>query len=84
MVISAHWTGAFDDQEGFSDEIARELLVERDPNLEQWGVLRIVVIRGYNMGIARAQVSHVFQGTPAEWRERLGLASPAVPPGTKP
>jgi len=83
LIISVQWTGNSYDDEALSDDVAKKIL-EGDHAVAQLGVLRIVVSHGFNIGIANAHVSQAFQHTPAEWRERLGLAPLAEPPGTKP
>jgi uncharacterized RDD family membrane protein YckC len=78
MVVTVHWTGDADQQGVLSEELARTLLLN-DPKIDQWDALRVVVVRGYNIGIANANVSQVFQHTPAEWRDLLDSTTPRDP-----
>ncbi len=69
FVVSASWSGKRSDGEAFADEVAK-MILQQDPEAQNHDVLRIVVIRGYDLGIARAQQSDAFERTPAEWKER--------------
>lgn len=70
FVVSASWSGKRSDGEALADEVAK-MILQQDPEVQNHDVLRIVVIRGYDLGIARAQQSDAFERTPAEWKERL-------------
>jgi uncharacterized RDD family membrane protein YckC len=78
IIVTVHWTGDSDQQGVFSEELVRTLLLN-DPKIDQWGALRVVVVRGYNIGVANANVSQVFQHTPAEWRDLLDSTTPRDP-----
>jgi uncharacterized RDD family membrane protein YckC len=71
------------DKEGFADQVAK-LIIGRDPTVKEHDSLKVVVIRGYNLGIARAQVSYFYEHTPAEWNTRLfGASSVTETPSSK-
>lgn len=79
LVINVSWVGKSADEEGFADQVAR-LILQHDSTVPQHDLLRVVIIRGYDLGIAHAQVSHPYEHTPAEWNTRLfGSLSPAGP-----
>lgn len=59
-----------------ADSVAR-LVIEHDPTVKKHDSLKVVVIRGYNIGIAHAQISYFYEHTPAEWNTRLFGAAPA-------
>jgi uncharacterized RDD family membrane protein YckC len=58
------------DKEAIADKVAK-LIIEHDPTVKEHDQLKIIVIRGYSLGIASAQVSYHYQHTPAEWNARL-------------
>ncbi len=64
--INDNWT----DKQAFADQVGK-LIINQDPTVRDRDLLKIVVIRGYNLGIAHAQVSYYYQHTPAEWNARL-------------
>jgi hypothetical protein len=77
--LNGNITGDFKEKwaskQGFADQVAR-LVIEHDPTVKDHDQLKIVVIRGYNLGIAHAEVSYFYQHTPVEWNARLFAASP--------
>jgi len=75
LVISVTWTGKATDEQAFADQVAK-LIIEHDPKVKEHDLLRVVMIRGYDLGIAHAQVSNSFEHTPAEWSTRLFGTSP--------
>jgi uncharacterized RDD family membrane protein YckC len=76
LVINIYWAGKSSGEEAFVDRVAR-LILQDDPKVQEHDLLRIGMIRGYNLGIAHAQVSHYFEHTPSEWRARLFGTWPA-------
>jgi uncharacterized RDD family membrane protein YckC len=70
LVVSVRWTGKAASETAFADDIAR-LLMRQDPKVQDHDSLRIVLIRGYDIGIAHAQAAHPFEHTPAAWNARL-------------
>jgi uncharacterized RDD family membrane protein YckC len=70
FIVSAFWTGERSDDEAFADKVAK-LILQNDPQAQDHDVLRVVVIRGYDLGIARAQRTDPVERTPAEWKARL-------------
>jgi uncharacterized RDD family membrane protein YckC len=66
-------------KQAFADEVAR-LIIGHDSTVNDHDSLKVVVIRGYNLGIARAQISYFYQHTPAEWGARLFGTSPGAEP----
>lgn len=77
LVISVRWTGNAASETAFVDEIAR-LLMRQDPKVQDQDLLRIVLIRGYDLGIAHAQTTHFFEHTPAAWNARLFGTPPTM------
>jgi uncharacterized RDD family membrane protein YckC len=76
LIVNVHWTGNPAEEQAFADQVAK-LIIEHDSKVKEHNFLRVVMIRGYDIGIAHAQVSHAFEHTPAEWNARLFGASPA-------
>lgn len=74
LVVNAHWAGKSEDAEAFADQIAAAILAH-DKDAEGYGSLSISLIRGYDLGIAHAQVSRRFAHTIAQWNELLGKPS---------
>jgi uncharacterized RDD family membrane protein YckC len=65
-------------KQAFADQVAK-LVIGHDSTVNDHDSLKVVVIRGYNLGIARAQISYFYQHTPAEWNARLFGTSSAEP-----
>ena len=79
LVINVYWTGKSADEQAFADHVAK-LIIEHDSKVKEHDLLRVIMIRGYDLGIAHAQVSHPYERTPAEWNARLFGTSPAEGP----
>jgi uncharacterized RDD family membrane protein YckC len=70
FVVNVFWTGRQSEDEAFGNDVAKQI-IQNDPNVDGYDVLRIVIIHGYNLGIAQAQRNHAFGRTPSEWKARL-------------
>ena len=77
LVIDIRWTGKSGDEEAFANDAAR-LILGHDEKAQGYDLLRIVVVRGYDMGIAHAQISRSYEHTPAEWSTRLSGRQPTL------
>jgi hypothetical protein len=77
LVVSIRWSGKAANETAFADEIAK-LLVRQDPKVQDHDALRIVLIRGYDLGLAHAQVTHSYEHTPTAWNARFLDAPPAT------
>ena len=76
FVVNVFWTGKSADEEAFANRVAK-LILKSDPKVQEHDLLRITMIRGYDLGIAHAQVSHPFERTPADWNAYLlGTSAP--------
>lgn len=75
FVINVFWTGKSADEEAFANRVAK-LILENDPKVQEHDLLSVRMIRGYDLGIAHAQVSHPFERTPADWKAHLLGISP--------
>jgi uncharacterized RDD family membrane protein YckC len=69
-VVNVFWSGQEDQEEGFAKQVASRLL-EKNPRVADRDRLRIVIIRGYDLGIAAAQRSNPFEDSPANWKAKL-------------
>ena len=83
LLVSIRWTGKAGSETGFADEIAK-LLVRQDPKVKDHDTLRIILIRGYDLGLAHAEVTHSYEHTPAAWNDRLFGPQPTVVPSQSP
>jgi uncharacterized RDD family membrane protein YckC len=70
LVISVRWTGRSEDEDAGADEIAKRIL-KLDPGVTERDFLRVVMIRGYDLGIAQAQITKSYEHTPADWNSRV-------------
>jgi hypothetical protein len=70
LIANVRCTGRADQQELLAKQIARVIL-QNDPNVGGRDSLRIVTIRGYDLGIAHAEVSRFFEHSPAKWNKLL-------------
>jgi uncharacterized RDD family membrane protein YckC len=75
LVLDVYWAGKSSGEEAFADRVA-QLILQNDPKVQEHDLLRIGMIRGYDLGIAHAHVSHSFEHTPSDWRARLFGTSP--------
>jgi hypothetical protein len=64
------WSGQQNQEEGFAIQVASRIL-ENNPHVANRDRLRIVIIRGYDLGIAQAQRSNPFEDSPANWKAKL-------------
>jgi uncharacterized RDD family membrane protein YckC len=81
FVVNVFWTGTSGTEEAFADSIAKQVLQHDSTPLER-DARRVILARGYDLGIAHAQVSRAYEHSPAEWNARLfgtGTADPRVP-----
>jgi uncharacterized RDD family membrane protein YckC len=69
-VVSVFWSGQQNQEEGFAKQVASRILVN-NPHVADRDLLRIVIIRGYDLGIAHAQRSDPFEDSPAGWKAKL-------------
>jgi len=82
-VVNVFWIGKSADEETFANRVAK-LILKGDPKVQEHDLLRITMIRGYDLGIAHAQVSHPFERTPADWNAHLlGTSAPDSSTPTK-
>lgn len=70
FVVNVFWTGKSTDEEAFADRVAKSI-VQSDPSVQDHDLLRVVMTRGYDIGIASAHVSDAFDHTPAQWNARF-------------
>ena len=75
-VVNVFWSGQQGQEEEFAKQVASRIL-ENSPHVANRDRLRIVIIRGYDLGIAHAQRSYPFEDSPANWKAKLqsGAAS---------
>ena len=69
-VVNVFWSGQQGQEEEFAKQVASRIL-ENNPHVANRDRLRIVIIRGYDLGIARAQRSDPFEDSPANWKSKL-------------
>jgi len=69
-VVSVFWSGTQNEEERFARQVASRIL-ENNPRVADRDLLRIVVVRGYDLGIATAQRSDPFEDSPAGWKAKL-------------
>ena len=61
-------------------DLVAKLVIEHDSTVNEHDSLKVVVIRGYNIGIIHSQVSYFYEHTPSEWNARLFGTSPTETP----
>ena len=69
-VVNVFWSGQQNQEEAFAKQVASRIL-ENNPHVANRDRLRIVIIRGYDLGIAQAQRSNPFEDSPANWKTNL-------------
>jgi uncharacterized RDD family membrane protein YckC len=74
-VVNVFWSGTQNEEEAFASQVASRIL-ENNPHIADRDLLRIVVIRGYDLGIATAHRSDPFEDSPARWKAKLLAPNP--------
>ena len=69
-VVNVFWSGQQNQEEAFAKQVASRIL-GNDPHVTDRDRLRIVIIRGYDLGIAHAQRSEPFEASLANWKTKL-------------
>lgn len=69
-VVTVFWSGTQNQEEKFVNQVASRIL-QNDPTVADRDILRIVIVRGYDLGIASAERSDPFEDSPAGWRAKL-------------
>lgn len=75
LLVEVRCTVATTDEEALANQVA-DSLITIDPSIDQYGTLRIVLIRGYDIGIAHSYFSQTYSDSPAGWKRQFF----AVPP----
>jgi uncharacterized RDD family membrane protein YckC len=68
LVVNIFWAGETANAERFASEVAKQIL-HHDSTAAHHDLLRVVLQRGYDLGIARAHKSQSFEHTPDEWNQ---------------
>jgi uncharacterized RDD family membrane protein YckC len=69
-VVNVFWAGKKGDEGAFANRVASQIL-QHDAQVMQRNLLRIAIVRGYDLGIAHAEITHRFDDTPANWKTKL-------------
>lgn len=78
LTVEVRCTISTPDQQALANQVADSVLTI-DPTIDQYSNLRIVLIRGYDIGIARASFSQTYSDSPARWRRQFFLVPPQLP-----
>jgi hypothetical protein len=65
-----YWSGTQEQEEKFANQVASRIL-ENNPRVADRDLLRVVVVRGYDLGFANAHRSTPFEDSPARWKTKL-------------
>jgi len=75
-VVTIDWVGESANRTVFANQVAKTILAH-DSGVLNYDSLRVVVVRGYDIGIARSNVTFSFEHSPSEWNSLCcGTASP--------
>ncbi|HEV2136123.1 MAG TPA: RDD family protein [Terracidiphilus sp.] len=66
------------EEETLANQVANSLITT-DPTIDKYSMLRIVLIRGYDIGIFHSSFSQTYSETPVHWRERFFAIPPQEP-----
>jgi uncharacterized RDD family membrane protein YckC len=66
LVITIHWVGESADRTAFADQAAKTILAH-DLTARRYDTLKVVVVRSYDIGIAKSSRTYFFEHSPAEW-----------------
>lgn len=76
LVVNVFWSGRPGDESVFASRVAKAIF-QQDLRAQQHDIVRIVIVRGYDLGIAHAQVTRGYEHSPTEWSNVLvGNSSP--------
>lgn len=86
-IVNVFWSGGKGEEQGFANRVELQIrehneekaladrvalqIMEHNPQVMDRNRLRVVIIRGYDLGIVHAQVSHPFEDEPAKWKAKL-------------
>ncbi|WP_158823042.1 RDD family protein [Granulicella sp. S156] len=70
FTVNVVWRGPCHEERSHAGHIA-ELLLQRDPRIEEYDLLQIGVTCGYDLGIASHQISRNVTLSPSEWQTYL-------------
>jgi uncharacterized RDD family membrane protein YckC len=82
LVVNIRWTGTSNDESTMAEQIAK-IVLENDPTVKDRDMLRVNLIRGYDIGIAEGHVSRGYEHSPVEWNSLL-VGTDSAPTGTIP
>lgn len=66
------------DEQALANQVADSVLTT-DSGIDQYSMLRIVVVRGYDIGIAHGSFAQTYSDTPAGWRRQFFGVPPQLP-----
>lgn len=69
LVITVNWAGDSADRTAFADQVAKAIL-SNDAGAQNYDTLRVAIVRGYNIGIARSSITYSFEHSPSQWISR--------------
>lgn len=69
-IVNVWWSGKKGEEEAFANRVASQIL-QHDAQVMERNLLRIVIVRGYDLGIAHAELTCHFDDTPANWKTKL-------------
>jgi hypothetical protein len=83
-VVNVFWAGKKGEEEAFPNRVPSQIL-QHDAQVMERNLLRVVIIRGYDLGIAHARVTHPFEDTPANWKTKARgrLTEDSPPPHSR-
>ncbi len=77
FLVNIIWTQKPSDERALADTVAGRILRD-DPSVRNYDQLRINMIRGYDLGLAHAEVRQSFDDSPAHWAAHLSnIVTPA-------
>lgn len=78
FVVTVRCVVADTDEQALANQVADSILTT-DSGIDQYSVLRIVVVRGYDIGIAHGSFAQTYSDTPAGWKRQFFGVSPQLP-----
>jgi uncharacterized RDD family membrane protein YckC len=77
LIITVHWAGESANGTVFANQVAKTILAH-DAAVLNYDSLRVNVVRSYDIGIAKSNVTYSFEHSPAEWNSLCcGTDSPS-------
>jgi uncharacterized RDD family membrane protein YckC len=78
LTVKVRCVVATTDEQALANQVA-DSIITTDPGVDQYSMLRVVIVRGYDIGIAHGWFSQTYSDTPAGWKREFFGVPPQLP-----